>query len=136
MAENRVLTEAELHGITGDEPPLTDADIRTAVTYALSGWYGEWLLAGGERAHHVRTGVRGGCVGWPTDHTSISIGRSHRGLLVRISEHPEGRNCPIWPRPAPAAVRAGRITWRQAEDILRATQDDEGALFALAEVSA
>lgn len=118
MAENRVLTETEVHGITGDEPPLTDADVRTAVAYGLSGWCGEWLLAGGDRAHQIRTSD-GGCAGWPTDYCSISVGRSRRGLLVRISEHPEGRECTIRPRPAPAAVRAGRITWRHAETVLR-----------------
>lgn len=129
MAANRILTDAEVHGITGNEPPLIDADIRTAVDYALSGWYGEWLLAGGDRAHHVRTG-QGGCAGWPTDHHSISVGRGRRGLLVRISDHPEGRQSTIRPRPAPTAVRAGRIPWRTAETVLRQLRasTEQGAL--------
>jgi hypothetical protein len=131
VAVNRVLTQAEVLGITGDEPPLTDADIHTAVTYALSGWRGEWLLDGGDRAHYVRT-QEGGCAGWPTDHCSISVGRGRRGLLVCIREHPEGRDNPIRPRPAPATVRTGHIPWRTAEVILRQLREPAAdALFDL-----
>jgi hypothetical protein len=127
---SRTITDAQILGLTGDEPPLTPQDLRIAVEYAFRGWRGEWLLAGRPDA---RAGDWG-CAGWPTEHYSVNVTtRTHGGLLIRVSERPEGRTCTIRPRPAPAAVRVGRITWRAAEAILRQihTPDDDGALFSL-----
>lgn len=123
---------AQILGLTGDEPPLTPDDIRRAVRFALSGWYGEWLLAGGDRAHQIRS-RDGGSAGWIDEHTSVNVTYRRSGLLIRVSEHPGGRAAAMrpGPPPPPTAVRFGCVTWRQAEDVLRAAQQDDGALFNL-----
>ena len=114
------------------EPLLTDADICAAVRLALGNWQGDALLAGGDLGAQVRAG-NWGSAGWPTDHYSVNVTADRRGLLIRASEHPEGRDAAMrpGPPPPPASVRIGRIAWRQAEDILRAAQPDDGALFNL-----
>lgn len=122
---------AKIWDLTGDEPPLTPADERAAIQDAFGGnWYGEWLLAGGDRAQTVRTSHLG-TGGWLTDHYRTSVHTSPDGLFICVREYAEGRACTTRPRPAPTAVRVGRLTWRQAEDILRATTADDGALFDL-----
>lgn len=124
------MTSVHVYGITGDEPPLTPADIRDAVAYALGGWFGDWLLDGGDRAHHVCVQMQAGCSGWINDRRSVSADLRRDGLHVCITEHREPRGAPF-PRSAPVAVRAGRIPWRQAEEVLRAIRSDDGALFSL-----
>lgn len=106
----------QILGLTGDEPPLTAEDIAAAIPQAFRGWYGEFLLAGGDRAatiraSHLSTG------GWLTDHCQVSVHTRPDGLLLCVKEYAEGS--------APTAVRVGRITWRQAEDVLRAVAEPE-----------
>lgn len=126
----------QILGLTGDEPPLTTEDIRRAVHFALSGWEGEWLLAGGGLAEHILS-LGGGCGGWPTDHYSVSINRDRRGVLIRVKDHAASlaEHMRPGPPPPPTAVRVGRLTWRQVEDVLRAMAEPEpgeqAALFDL-----
>lgn len=108
--------------LTGDEPPLTPEDIRAAIQCAFGGnWYGEYLLAGGDRAQTVRTSHLS-TGGWLTDHYRVSVHTRPGGLHICIREYAESRTRPL---PAPTAVRVGRLTWRQAEDILRAAAEPE-----------
>lgn len=116
----------QIWDLTGNEPPLTPEDIRTAVQYAYGGWPGEFLLAGGDKAETVRA-QRGGCAGWPTDHYSVSTHCDRDGVLIRVQEHAVGRaeRMRRRPPPPPTAVRVGRLTWRQVEDVLRAGGEPE-----------
>jgi hypothetical protein len=128
---SNVLSPADILDLTGQEPPLTPEDMRTAVQFAFHGWRGEFLLAGRPDA---RTGDWG-CAGWLGDHYSVNITSSSRGLLIRATEHADSRTSLVRPRPAPAAVRVGRITWRTAEAILRSASEprpgEQASLFAL-----
>lgn len=128
---SRVLTSAEILGITDTTPPLTDADVRAAVAYALGRhWRGEWLLAGEERAREVRRGDWA-CGGWPTDRYSVDCLADQRGLWVCAEDSAVPRGSLVRPRPAPLAARGGFIPWRVAESILRVAQTDDGVLFSL-----
>lgn len=118
----------EIFGITGQEPPLTPADIRTAVRWAFDGCRrGERLLTdpiefGREQRHWSGGQPRDGSIP-----ISVSCSEHRGGLLIRITDFTSGQR----------VVRVGRISWRTAADVLRQLREPASdALFDLAAVGA
>jgi hypothetical protein len=106
---SRALTPAEAIGITGTEPPLTDADIRLTVRRAYSVARAELALAGDPRARYSSWGTAG-----EQDGIFLACMSDGRGLWAHITDT--------------HGARAGHIPWRTAEALLTG----QGELFDLA----
>ena len=123
-----LLTTTQIVGITGDEDPLTAADVRVVLERAYAPWQAALMLrlrgplSGWER-EQVRPPHKGGC-GW-YDLTFLSYGCDSRGIHGLIIDHAGDQSRVV-------ARRAGFIGWRDAEQLIRgaATPATLAALLA------
>ena len=111
---SRLLTHAEVCGITGREDPLIDADIRFAVHTAYSPWRAKAALTGRPDARESDWGCAG-----RYDHRHLVCGSDGRGLWVRVIDYSSDRR----------AERAGHIPWRTAEAVLKEREAGQQSLF-------
>jgi hypothetical protein len=121
----KLLTAAQMAGITGQEHPLTDADVRLAVERTYSPWQAALVLRGPRTAwgrEHTRPADKGGA-GW-RDGTWLNHACAREGIhahLIRGEQH-----------------RAGLIHWHTAEQLIRdaATPETAAALQAAVDAHA
>lgn len=104
---SRVLTCAEVAGISGDETPLTADDTAAGVRYALKSWRGPALL---DDDPHVRGGDWGTGGRLPDGRNVFCIADGW-GVWIRITSG--------------EAATAGHVPWRAAKAILAAAHTDD-----------
>jgi hypothetical protein len=117
----KLLTAAEMAGITGTEAPLTPADVHTLIEAAYRPWQVTLVLRTDRlspwETGHMRPREYGG--GWDDDGFGW-FQTEARGIWARI----------------PAGPRAGLITWTTAEKLIREAATPASTAVLIAAVRA
>lgn len=119
MGSGALLTTAQIVGITGEEQPLTQEDVRFVIERAYTPWQAALMLRGPRTAwgrEHVRP-PHGGGAGHHGE-VWLSYGCDGRGIHARIESGGQ--------------TRAGFVGWHDAEQLIRqaSTPAAEEALHA------